>query len=452
MELYQINPLDQSPIPGVPAILIHTDSYIEEIKSGEKQIGRLLKIASLDTTDIVFTPTSDLTVQHIFRELELDLASYYLQNNQYIFQSRYKHAGFSYETDEELVKEFLQDKGYTLNDSMLMRNRYFHYHLSRFSQNSTPIDKILDVLQVFHVKNRIFKSDRNTEIGQFFYDLVSRNKQLPAYQALRGEFTYIKAAFPDRAEVLEDLLQSLNDRMILMNKSVIELKYHSLKTVNNNASTEVMYHLSYFVVLVTGVFDNIAWMLNYFYDLGFSLEHSNRTKVKLQNTFNPSNKPTESYYINLFQKAPVISTYLLSEKISCLIDFIYPLRDAIQHRSFIKPLTVSRVSSKIKTPTRLLIQFPRDVRGILQRSFSPVVFGFDKDTSDSMKRDYFDIYVFSTALHAEIIEMLNTLCTMVDLGKIVPISQELQNKITNGKENYEINPFVGLRVQDDMAY
>jgi len=452
MQLHNINPLDESPVPGVPAILIHTDSYLEEIRIGEERFERLLKIAALDTLNIVFTPTADPVVQQRLQELELDLASYYLQNNNYIFKSAYKHARFSYETDEKFAQEFKRDKGYSLNDSMLLGNRFFHYHLSKFTKNATPIDKILDILQVYHVKNKIFKSDRNTTTSKWFYDLVSVNKQLPAYKTLFIQFNHLRNTYPDDLDTIENLLQSLNDRMILMNKAVIELKYESLRTVTNNASTEVMYHLSYFVILVTGVYDNLAWIINYLYKLGFSLEDITRNNVKLQNVYNPTNKPNEKYYKSLMQKAPAICNYLLSDKISCLIDFVYPLRDSIQHRSFIKPLTVSRVSSREQTPVKLVIEFPDDVRKILQRHFSPTVFGLAEDTSRSMRRDYYDIYIFSNALHAEIVSFVNSICAQIDLAELIPISQEQRDIIKDAIRNYEDNPFVGLHVQQEMAY
>ncbi|ATP55562.1 hypothetical protein CPT03_03325 [Pedobacter ginsengisoli] len=452
MRLNDVNPLDQIPVPAVPIILIHTDSFIEEIKNGAESFKRLFKISSLDTTSIVFTPTNDPRVNQILQEQEVDLASYYLQGNQYIVKSNYIHALFSYETEEEDAKNFLRENGYTLNDSMLIGNRYFHYYVSTLIKNATPIDKILDVLQVFHVKNGIFKSDRNASIGQFFYDLIAVNKQLPSYKNLFIHFNHLKTGYPDDFDTIENLLQSLNDRMILMNKAVIELKYQSLRTVTNNASTEVMYHLSYFVVLVTGVYDNLAWIINYLYGLGYSLEHINRTKVKLQNVHNPTNKPTEAYYKNLLHKAPGICKYLLSDKISCLIDFIYPLRDAIQHRSFIKPLTVSKVSSSKKSPVKLLIQFPKDVRKILHRHFSPIAFGFEEDTSRSMRRDYYDIHIFSKTLHSEIIDLVNIICARIDLSELIMLSPEQQNNIENAIKNYEKNPFVGLSVQQDMAY
>jgi hypothetical protein len=452
MRLSNENPLDKIPLPAAPAVLVHTDSLIAEIIQGNKDIQRLIKIATLRSCAIVFTPVENPEVQNILHENDLDVANYYLLDNQYIVKSNFIHASFSFETEDKFAEEFQLQNGYTLNDSMLIGNRYFHHYVSNTIPGSTPIHLILDILQVYHVKNKIFRSDQNSSTNQFFYDLISVNKQIPAYKSLVIQFNYLKNAYSTDFSTIENLLQSLSDRMMLMNKSVIELKYQSLKTVSNDASTEIMYHLSYFVILVTGSFDNLAWIINYIYDLGFSLESSNKNKVKLQNAHSPSKKPNELYYKSLSLKAPAISDYLLSEKISCLIDFVYPLRDAIQHRSFIKPLTVTKVSSGKTIPNKLLIWFPDDVRKILQRFFSPASFGFEEDTSQSMRRDYYDIYIFSKKLHAEMIELVNAISTKIILEEVVKVTDEQTEKIRLAQQQYEDNPFVGLGIQHEMAY
>jgi hypothetical protein len=452
MRLSNENPLDKVPLPAAPAVLVHTDSLTAEIIQGNKDVQRLIKIATLKSCAIVFTPVKNPAVQSILHEYDLDVASYYLQENRYIVKSNFIHACFSYETDDKFAEEFQIQNGYSLNDSMLMGNRYFHFNVSSTIAGSTSLHMILDILQVYHVKNKIFRSDQNSSTNEFFYDLISVNKQIPAYKSLTIRFNYLKNAYLTDFSTVENLLQSLNDRMMLMNKSVIELKYQSLKTVSNHASTEIIYHLSYFVILVTGSYDNLAWILNYIYDLGFSLENPNKNKVKLQNTYSPSKKPNEPYYKSLSLKAPGICDYLLSEKISCLIDFVYPLRDAIQHRSFIKSLTVTKVSSGKTGPNKLLIWFPDDVRQILQRFFAPDSFGFEKDTSQSMRRDYYDIYIFSKKLHAEMIEIVNAISTKIVLEAAVKITDEQTEQIKFAQQQYEDDPFVGLIVQQEMAY
>jgi len=146
---------------------------------------------------------------------------------------------------------------------------------------------------------------------------------------------------------------------------------------------------------------------------------------------------------------PVISNMLLSDSISCIIDFIYPLRDAIQHRSFVKPLFVSSTSIK---SDKLLIWFPDDVRKILKRHFLPEEFGFDTKISGLMKRDYYDIYLFSKKVHASIVNLVNTTCSLIDLTTVVPASQQQIQIIDDAKQSFENDPFVGLKAQRAMAY
>ena len=210
-----------------------------------------------------------------------------------------------------------------------------------------------------------------------------------------------------------------------------------------------MYHLSYFVILITSGFDNLAWIINYICDLEFSFTEPNKTKVKLQNVYYALHKPGEVYYKVLAAKAPIINAYLLSDKISCLIDFINALLDAIQHRSFIKPLTVWTNKAKAD---KSLIWFPDHVKTVLKRHFLPEEFGYDPQTSGMINREHYDIYIFSKKLHAEIIEMVNTVCSLIDLTTLVPVSQRQTQAIITTKHSFQNVPWVGLKAQLAMAY
>ena len=49
MRLHNANPLDHSPLPTAPSLLVHTQSFIDDIKNREVSIMRILKIISLLT-------------------------------------------------------------------------------------------------------------------------------------------------------------------------------------------------------------------------------------------------------------------------------------------------------------------------------------------------------------------------------------------------------------------
>ena len=447
MRFSPANPLDQSPLPAPSSLLVHTQSLIADIKNSDEAIARLLKIAALKTCPIVFTPVTDSEVNRILNGFKLDVASYYLQNDNYIVKSTYIEAAFSAETDPVLANSFEVRQGFSLNDSMLMNSGYFHYHLSKIAPRSTDINTLLDVLQVYHIKNRIYKAFPAHDIGQFFYEMCRANRQIHNYKMLFIDLYTLKSAFVNDRELIENLLQSLYDRVLLMDKSILELKYHSLKTVNHNDTTGIMYHLSYFTILVTSSFDNLAWIINYIYTLGFSLNDKSKQKVKWQNVVQPQNKINEAYYKALLIKAPAICNFLLTKRVSCLVDFIYPLRDAIQHRSFIQPLTVgSSINDK------LLIWFPKEVKNILQLYFKPEEFGFETEISKLMDRDYYNIYVFSKRVHSEIIELVNTVCGMIDIPGLLSVSPQEIQSLTDAKLNYTNNPDVGRRAQEAIIY
>lgn len=96
MKQGNIKPLDNIPLPVAPVIIVHTLSFEQEILSGQTEIYNLLKIASLKTCPIVFTPINNQVINEILTTFDVDLASYYLENNQYIVKSKYIVAAFRF--------------------------------------------------------------------------------------------------------------------------------------------------------------------------------------------------------------------------------------------------------------------------------------------------------------------------------------------------------------------
>ncbi|RYE21633.1 MAG: hypothetical protein EOP45_09300, partial [Sphingobacteriaceae bacterium] len=241
-----VNPLDHIPLPEKPYIIIDTGAFFNQIKNREKEVIDLLKIATLKTCLIIFTPCEDIEAKEILLSFQADIASYYLQNQTYILKTQQITIGISNETDPTFLAQFKKDTGMELNDHMALSCHHFHYSVSNRRNNSLSLTQIFDILQVYHVKNKIFEGYERGELEESFYYLNKTNLQLPNYTKFWIEFSHLKSKFKDKRPIIKELGQSLHNRVSFMNKAIVELKYHSLKTVTDAASTDVMYHLSYF--------------------------------------------------------------------------------------------------------------------------------------------------------------------------------------------------------------
>lgn len=443
-----INPLYHVPLPETPSIIIDTGAFINEIKSKQKDITDLLKINTLKTCLIVFTPCIDIEAKEVLLVFQADIASYDLQNQTYILKTQQITIGISNETDPVFLTQFKEDTGMEHNDHMALSCHCFHYSVSNRHKNSLSLSQIIDVLQVYHVKNKIFEGYDWGELEESFYYMNKTNLQIPNYKKFWIELCHLKSAFKDKRSIIEELGQSLHDRVSFMNKAIVELKYHSLKTVTNSASTDIMYHLSYFIILITGSYDNVAWILNYVFDLECSLDdYKSRICVTLSKP--QSIKSNNKFYTNFPLKAPVIAEYLLKPEIAGFINFIYPLREAIQHRSFIKPLTVNQSNNLEK---KLLICFPTELTKKLKLHFNPIDFGYDEDTSKLIRRDYYNIYIFSKKVHFMFLDLVNTVLGMIDLPKLLRSSDQEMLEINKAMENYKKDPWVGFKAQNSIIY
>jgi hypothetical protein len=446
--LFRQNPLDTLPVPDVPYIIVDTNSYINEIKNKTDDIIRFLKICSFKTCKIVFTPTNDIEIMKFIESFNGDFATYYLQGKSYILKSKSVEAIFSSEINEERNAHFKLGTGMELQDKMALSSIWFHYSVSDRHSKSMTLTQILDILEVYHIKNKIFIGYDFGVLGEFLYDMHKTNAQIPNYKTFWVEFCYLTMAYGSTRPTLENLCQSLDDRVTLINKAVVELKYHSLKTVSNQGTMDLMYHLSYFVILITGSYDNIAWMLNYIFELGFSLQNVTRNQVGLQKK-GQKVKSSLPYYKALQSKSPQIFDYLTRPEISGFIDFIYPLREAVQHRSFIKPLTAVKSGNPL---TKLIIWFPDELTDELNLNFNPLDFGLDSDISDLMGSSYYNIYLFQQKVHKTFTEIINNIVGMVDLKEVLSLTNEQIAGISDAKDKYNKDPWGGLKIRNSIVY
>jgi len=217
------NPLDKKPVPSAPSIIVHTASYIKHIKEQNAEFWRLMKIASLNTVPIVFTPVNDKEVQKVLSSLNLDLSEYYIVANECAIKSRFVSGVFSAEMDEVSNKKFEKDMKMSMNDHMAIHSRYFDLCVSDIDPKTTDLSRVLDILQVYHIKNGIFKGFGTGDIGEFFYYLNKLNLIIPEHRILPAVFHDFKVHFPEHYDDLENLMQSLADRITLMEKAAIEV-------------------------------------------------------------------------------------------------------------------------------------------------------------------------------------------------------------------------------------
>jgi hypothetical protein len=98
--------------------------------------------------------------------------------------------------------------------------------------------------------------------------------------------------------------------------------YLCLGEINNDTSANLLYYLGYFIMLCTGAFDDIAWMLNNLYKLQLHRKNISLKGKEFRKKLEQHNK---QLFNLIMENAPFYNK----------ISQYYPIRDVLQHRNFL---------------------------------------------------------------------------------------------------------------------
>lgn len=140
----------------------------------------------------------------------------------------------------------------------------------------------------------------NSEEAKVYIDLFCKNKNkfliAPSFYANRGlwylyslktklpnyQRTWSVVVFGDNGlpykEELMDITASLGDRVTDMLVAIDEIGKNYYEGVNNDTQDTIIYHFNYWITLFTGVFDSLAWISKYRYQI----EYDNFAKIGLR--------------------------------------------------------------------------------------------------------------------------------------------------------------------------
>ena len=121
-----------------------------------------------------------------------------------------------------------------------------------------------------------------------------------------------------------DTANALGNRLLLFSICMDNASIEAYKKQNNITAMHLKYHVSYLLLLITGSFDNLAWLINNLYGLGF--ETNKRKQIDLIN---------KDFRKAVEQKSSLLHNILSESDFINQVDAIRELRDRIVHRNFI---------------------------------------------------------------------------------------------------------------------
>lgn len=268
------------------------------------------------------------------------------------------------------------------------------------------LEQCKEVLRLFLVQRKQFIVCEHEYIDETFYYIYKRKQLFSEFQ------NYWSAVIKNEVEY--DWAYALDNRLCMLTMCLDQCKIEAYKRQNNLTVMNLKYHISYLILLITGTFDNLAWIINNQYKLELD-----RSKIDLRKN---------QFKNEIKKKSKAIYGILKSEYVKTGIDAIRELRDRIVHRDFIKTTRYSY--SKYKYETSYFWWDDKTYNLFIKAGFE------NSNVKIKAKDDiYIDMQGFICFLESRIVKITN------DLLKIIA------KEIYGTTDVYEIWKLLGLPVK-----
>lgn len=423
------NPFDRNPgdIP-ILRFLIHSDSLSKEILSKDSEAYRLVRLNNFREIEVMSLPVTDDRVRNCLIDNGLILTEYYTYNGGVGLKgSDGSVHNVAYKAPDNLWENIAPDSTVTLADIfasnicdyIVVREGDPALEKKNIAANIVTAEQALDITRVLMASHgRYYISPRTFPVGEGFYYLYRFKKLYKSYQ-----FAWTVAVHThgkELSEAIYDQLDSLSRRLEFLCRAYDKIAVFSLKTVNWDIQHNQLYHLAYFVMLSTGVFDNLAHIIKEFYQL----EIKGRMNISLRF---PRGNRLPKFYQELQVKNASLYDFLSSESTQKQMDAFYPIRDSLQHRELFRVIQYSDATIHSKSLIELSEEAAKKL--IEEPAASSCIISH---------RPFLDPLLFTIWAQGVLVNIVNTVLSAIDWNKICKTLQnDIQDKIRESNQRFE---------------
>ena len=276
-----------------------------------------------------------------------------------------------------------------------------------------------------HLKKYLIAPNFYANRGLWY--LYSLKTKLSEYQPVWSVVVFGSATIPD-GENLMDYTESLADRFTDMLIAVDEIGINYYTDVNNDTQDAIIYHFNYWITLFTGVFDSLAWISKYRYQIeldrvgGIGLRtcrHKEFTKI-------------------LFEKNAKFKGFLSIN--SSVIELMYEPRNLVIHRSRLKGLRFDNKSENFYFNMVRITEafFYQIVELSKEKGDVPREWGHYKSHGDF----FLEPYRFVRKATSALIKFTNGYLKLLDFGECADSDVKLKEEIEGSHDSTRQNDFV----------
>ncbi len=348
------------------SLLIYTESFL----NCPQAIEYLEKTALFSEFEINYLPVLNNTIEvnveeskynHI-RECNIIYSVIELKNASGCVGTHHRqlYQNFDYLTDSELdklaEKIIIEGNAYAAPfDIVVVSDEWAHKNPSMETQ-VVSFSKAKEFIRLFMINNQKFFVTPHYHIDEFYY-YIFRHKYL---------FENFQHFWSSTVHTLNEYNDALDNRLLQFSICLDKIKSLLWFNQNNITAMHLKYHISYLILLTTGTFDNLAWIINNYYNLG--MEKKMRLSIDLKK---------DKFINTIMIKSSALAGFIDSDIVRHKIDAIRELRDRIVHRDFVS--TISSGSTK-QTRRNYLMMDVELKNKLIDAGFSQSSFPFPGDS------------------------------------------------------------------------
>jgi hypothetical protein len=449
-----LNPFDrEKPSKNNPIeIAIHTEFFSENYLRYRNELMKLVDISKLPFVNVTFLPARNLNpeLKILFRNREIPIC-YYADTSVYqekivlrydevemgILNGNLNKWGEVCFDNSQVKVLDSQALIHLVPDYFVLSGEDYFYKERETSFKKVTIYEILQELRILLVHYGIFYQTPYSKIvGDEPYYSYRVDKKFPQFVKSNLIWSYIGDSSPS---ITHSNFSSLAQRLYMISKALDKIDFHSLKKPNNDTLDECLYHLGYLIMLVTGAFDGVAWIIKEFYNFNLRKE---RVSILV-----PMQKQKTDFTKMLNECNTQLYDYLVNEETKTKINIIYQIRHSLQHRAYIQGM--GQIISENKGPNLLYLpNDSNDLFNVLSDDLSSV-WGLNHDMGEGK---LFELRVFTHRIFEITCEIINTTLSLIEWdNQIVQLDHDIREELRKKLETLVYSK-IGSGLTSDSLY
>lgn len=438
---FERNPFERD-LQNMPLMrfLIHSNSLSSEILSKDSPAHRLIKVNGFEEIEIMPLPVANNDVRKILIDNGLICTEYYSYES-----------GVALKASDGSIHAVANKPHYDLSNlwepviscssvsqaDIYASGRYDYFVVGAgdpvlavkvVRDNVITAEQALDLVRILLTAHGRFYISPKQTVNEGFYYLYRYKNLFKMFQHAWTVATY--AHGKGLSEKIHDYLDSLGRRLEFICRAYDQVAFFSLKTSNHDTQNHQLYHLVYFVMLITGVFDVLAHIIKEFYHIRISDPQSVSLRIL-------RSKENTKFHQILQSENTDLHTFLMAEDTQRDIKAFYPIRDTLQHKELLRGVRYSNSFVEGKNVFELSNEAAETLKKILGTATYIISWP---------KHCLLDPLLFITWAQKVLIGLVNGVLSSIDWDSACEtLPSDIQSKIRESNQVFEqgVGKFLG---------